>query len=146
MSQVTIRDGSQANMEQLHDGLGLGERRISVVREEEKGFGVVEGQDNGVVEGQDKGLRQESGEVEVESAIGCVGGDDEKLQGQVEEEEEEDRGGERGEEKKKEEEEEEEEEEQEEEEEAITATVVEAEGDGAVTGEVMVGDESTGSN
>ena len=34
----------------------------------------------------------------------------------------------------------------EEEEEAIPATVVEAEGDGALTGEVMVGDESTRSN
>ncbi len=28
--QVSIRDGSSANMEQLHDGLGLGDRRISV--------------------------------------------------------------------------------------------------------------------
>jgi hypothetical protein len=30
-SQVTIRDGSRANMEQLHDVLGLGDKRISVL-------------------------------------------------------------------------------------------------------------------
>jgi hypothetical protein len=34
VSQVTIRDGSRANMEQLHDGLGLGDKRISVLRED----------------------------------------------------------------------------------------------------------------
>ncbi len=33
LQQVTMRDGSTANMGQLHDGLGLGERRISIVRE-----------------------------------------------------------------------------------------------------------------
>ncbi len=46
--QVTIRDGAQADLTQLHDGLGLGDKRISVVREDaaaSRGAGGLPGQE-----------------------------------------------------------------------------------------------------
>jgi hypothetical protein len=66
--QVSIRDGSLANMEQLHDGLGLGDRRMSV--EVSRAVEVVHAEEGiavrGMGGGEEEGQEEEDEEVQEE--------------------------------------------------------------------------------
>jgi hypothetical protein len=65
--QVSIRDGSLANMQQLHDGLGLGDRRMSV--EVSRAVEVVHAEGiavGGTGGGEEDGQEEEDEEVQEE--------------------------------------------------------------------------------
>ncbi len=94
---MTIRDGAQADLTQLHDGLGLGDKRISVVREDAASRGAegLQGQERAdaaacalpqrAPPGGQKGAAVGGGEVEEEGEAGGMegkeGGDGKEKEG-----------------------------------------------------------------
>jgi hypothetical protein len=78
-----MRDGSYANMEQLHDVLGLGERRISVVRGDDEGGG------EGIMRGKAEAGNGVGGEKGGEDQVVAAAAEEEEEEVEDEEEEKE---------------------------------------------------------